>query len=465
MNGFAKTIAALKTSLSAKIWADDKDTLVPFLEEWRGRWAGNALLLLRPRTTQEVAEIVKICAAHKTPITVQGGNTGLVGGQIPQGEILLSTQNLNRVRHVDFDDMSMIVEAGVTLQNAQIAADNIGLKFPLSLASQGTCTIGGNLSTNAGGVHVVKYGSAKDLVFGVEAVLPNGEILSELTTLRKDNTGYDLSKLLLGAEGTLGVITAASLKLFPKPKKTVRVMAALASPKHALELLNLARVGNYLSMFELIPELGMDYVTAHIPSMRSPFMESHPWYVLIDWEFDIEGAAQGFAENILERAVNQELLSDAVIASSGHQANELLSLRENLSAAQKPIGATIKHDITVPISLVPEFIERANKAVTKHIPYCRPLPFGHLGDGNIHYNIGQPEGMSGAKFMAQEENINNVIYDIVDALGGSISAEHGIGILKKEQLAKRSNPAKINMMKTIKTALDPDGILSPRNIF
>ncbi len=465
MTDFTKTTTALKASLGAKIWADDKDTLTPYLEEWRDRWSGNTPLLLRPRTTQEVAEIVTICAAHKTPITVQGGNTGLVGGQIPQGEILLSTQNLNRVRHVGFDDMSMTVESGVTLEDAQLAADNVGLKFPLSLASQGTCTIGGNLSTNAGGVHVVKYGSAKDLVFGVEAVLANGEIFNGLTTLRKDNTGYDLSKLLLGAEGTLGIITAASLKLFPKPKQTIRVMAALATPKHALEFLNLARVGNYLSMFELIPQLGMDYVTTHIPNMRSPFTGNHPWYVLIDWEFDIENTAQGFAENILEQAVNQGLVLDAVIASSDRQANELLSLRENLSAAQKPIGATIKHDITVPISLVPEFIERANSAVTKHIPHCRPLAFGHLGDGNIHYNIGQPEGMNGAKFMAHELAINNIVYDIVDALGGSISAEHGIGILKKEQLAKRCNPAKLNMMKTIKTALDPDGILSPRNIF
>lgn len=465
MTKFDKAISALKANLDAKIWSEEEQVLTPFLEEWRGRWNGNTPLLLRPRNTQDVVDIVKICAVHKTPITVQGGNTGLVGGQTPQGEILLSTQRLNQVRTANSDDMSMVCEAGVTLQDAQNAADNISLKFPLSLASEGSCTIGGNLSTNAGGVHVLKYGTAKELVFGVEAVLANGEIYNGLSSLRKDNTGYDLSRLLLGAEGTLGIITAASLKLFPKPKEVVRVMAALASPKHALEFLNIARISNHLSMFELIPALGMDYVSANIPNMQSPFSDNHPWYVLLDWEFDVDGTAQGFAENILEQAFTQGLILDAVIASSDRQASELLALRENLSAAQKPIGATIKHDITVPISLVPEFISLANKAVTRHIPHCRPLPFGHLGDGNIHYNIGQPEGMDSAKFMAYEEAINNIIYDIVDTLGGSISAEHGIGILKKHQLAKRSDLAKISMMKTIKTALDPDGILNPRLIF
>ncbi len=465
MTSMQNTIVALKTQLDEKIWSDDQERLAPFLQEWRGRWHGNTPLLLRPRTTLEVAAIIKICAAHKTPITVQGGNTGLVGGQMPQGEILLSTQNLNHIRAAHFDDMSMVCEAGVTLQNAQNAADNLGLKFPLSLASQGSCTIGGNLSTNAGGVHVLKYGTAKDLVFGVEAVLPNGEIFNGLSSLRKDNTGYDLSKLLLGAEGTLGIITAASLKLFPKPKETIRVMAAAASPAQALAFLNIARVGNHLSMFELIPDLGMEYVTTHIPNMRSPFSTSHPWYVLLDWEFDTDNGAAGFAENLLSQASEQGHIQDAVIAASQSQAEALSALRENLSAAQKPVGATIKHDITVPISQVPTFIKQANTALLANIPHCRPLPFGHLGDGNIHYNIGQPEGMDSAKFMSQEETVNNIVYDIVDALGGSISAEHGIGILKKDQLAKRSDTAKASMMKTIKTALDPDGILNPRLIF
>ncbi len=455
----------IKAKLPASIWQADADITAPYLQEWRGRWQGNTPLFVRPHTTQDVAQIVKICAQHKAPITVQGGNTGLVGGQIPQGEILLSTQRLNNIRGANFDEMSMICEAGVTLQDAQTAATNIGLKFPLSLASQGSCTIGGNLSTNAGGVHVLKYGTAKELVFGVEAVLPNGEIYNGLTSLRKDNTGFDINKILLGAEGTLGIITAASLKLFPAPKETVRVMAALNSPKHALQLLNMVRIGNHLSMFEIFPKLGMDYVTTHIPNTRSPFAQNHPWYALLDWEFDIAEQAQGFAENICEQAAEQDLIQDAVIATSNAQSESLLALRENLSAAQKPIGATIKHDITVPISRVPDFIIQADNVVKSHIPHCRPLPFGHFGDGNIHYNIGQPKDMDGAKFMAMETHINNIVYDIVDGLGGSISAEHGIGILKKDQLARRADPAKLHIMKTIKTGLDPDAILNPRNIF
>ena len=465
MTNLSAAIDQIKAKLSSNIWSQDPDILAPHLTEWRGRWRGKTPILLRPRTAQDVAKIVKICAAHKTAITVQGGNTGLVGGQIPQGEILLSTHFLNRVRSTNIDNMSMVCEAGVTLENAQNAADIIGLKFPLSLASQGTCTIGGNLSTNAGGVHVLKYGTAKDLVYGVEAVLANGEIFNGLSSLRKDNTGYDVSKLLLGAEGTLGIITAASLKLFPKPKETIRVLAALAKPEHALEFLSIARIGNHLSMFELIPELGMAYVTKHIENMQNPFSKNHPWYVLADWEFDNAGNRQSRVENILERAAKRGLVLDAVIATSVRQANALLALRENLSAAQKPIGATIKHDITVPIASVPKFINQANETVLQHTPDCRPLPFGHLGDGNIHYNIGQPVNMAGGIFMAREPEINDIVYDIVDALGGSISAEHGIGILKKTQLAKRADPAKLGMMKIIKTALDPDGILNPRVLF
>jgi FAD/FMN-containing dehydrogenase len=461
---FEDCIAELKTKMP-NICSDDADKIAPHLLEWRDRWRGKTPLLLTPGSTAEVSDVVKICAKHKTPLTLQGGNTGLCGGQIPQGEILLSTQRLNKVRHSDKSDMNIICEAGVTLLAAQQAADGIGLKFPLSLASEGTCTIGGNLSTNAGGVHVLKYGTAKELVFGVEAVLANGDIYNGLSSLRKDNTGYDLSRLLLGAEGTLGVITAASLKLFSKPKEIIRAMVAVKSPEKAVAFLNHARVGTHLAMFEFIPRLGLDYVTQNIPDQRDPFANKYPNYVLLDWEFDRAGQGEEIANELLEQALEQGLIEDAIVAQSQAQASALLNLRENLSASQKPIGATIKHDITVPLAKTPEFVKRANKAVLDRYPQCHPLPFGHLGDGNIHYNVGQPAGMEPNAFMALESEINEVVYDIVDDLDGSISAEHGIGILKKEQLHKRSDESKMKMMKSLKTALDPDGILNPRILF
>ncbi|MCF6220041.1 MAG: FAD-binding oxidoreductase [Robiginitomaculum sp.] len=457
---YAAAIDALKNILPAKSWSQNKDILAPYLCEWRDRWQGQAPILLRPANTEEVAIAVRICAAHKTPITIQGGNTGLVGGQIPQGEVLLSTIRLNKIRATNADNLHMICEAGVTLQAVQEAADMVGLKFPLSLASEGSCTIGGNLSTNAGGVHVVKYGTTRQLVYGAEAVLADGSLYDGLNPLRKDNTGYDLSQLLMGAEGTLGIITAASVKLFPKPKDNIRVMAAVESPAKALQLLNMVRGGYRLCMFELIPRLGMDYAT-QMPGHKDPFTAKYPWYVLLEWEFDDSEIPQDFAQKTLEIAVERGLVLDAVIATSEAQSGALLALRENLSASQKPIGATIKHDISVPTAKVPDFIALANAAVTKHTPNCRPLPFGHLGDGNIHYNIGQPEVMQPDAFMALEPEINDIVYDIVDSLGGSISAEHGIGILKKGQLSRRASPAKLQMMRQIKTALDPDNILNP----
>ncbi|PHS39512.1 MAG: hydroxyacid dehydrogenase [Robiginitomaculum sp.] len=465
----AQTITELKAALPGKSWTQDTDKTAPFLSEWRGRWHGETPLLLLPTTTNEVATAVKICARYKTPITVQGGNTGLVGGQIPQGEILLSTVGLNKIRETDKANMQMICEAGVTLQAAQTAADNMGLKFPLSLASEGSCSIGGNLATNAGGVHVVKYGTARALTFGVEAVLADGSVFAGLTSLHKDNTGIDLSQVLIGAEGTLGIITAASLKLLPKPKEIIRAMAAVESPEQALTLLSHVRSGDLLSMFELIPRLGLEYVTDNMAGHKDPFLAPHPWYVLVEWEFYKRQAShtggenpQDFAENILAQAIDSGLVQDAVIASSQAQSTALLALRENLSAAQKFVGAMIKHDISVPIAKVPDFITRANAAVLKYVKNCRPLPFGHLGDGNIHYNIGQPQNMTAAEFMALEPQINDIVYDIVDGLGGSISAEHGIGILKKSQLARRANPAKLQMMRRIKSVMDPDNILNPR---
>lgn len=454
-------IAALKNALPAKSWSQDPDMLSPYLTEWRDKYFGQTPILLLPESTQQVAMAVKICAQHKVAIMPQGGNTGLVGANTPQGEVLINLTRMSAVRAVSSDDNILIAEAGVTLQAAQEAAHAAGRKFPLSLASEGSCTIGGNLSTNAGGVHVIKYGTSKDLVTGVEAVLPNGEIFNGLTALKKDNTGYDLSKLFLGAEGTLGIITAASLKLFPKPATTQRAMAGVASVDKALALLGQLN-SPALAMFEIIPQIGLDLVTTHIPDMRHPFEGQHAWYVLIDWEFFGSEDGLSFAQDALAAAAHTELIEDAVIAQSESQAANLLALREHMSAAQKFNGGSIKHDISVPVARVPEFFTRADRAVQAAIPGSRPVGFGHLGDGNIHYNIAQPIDMEKQTFLDQWDALTKVVHDVVCDLGGSISAEHGIGIMKKDDLATRADPVKLSTMRAVKAALDPDRIMNPR---
>lgn len=455
-------INELKQSLPVESWTGDADKIAPHLMEWRGRWNGYTPLMVIPESTEETARIVKICARHKCPVTTQGGNTGLVGGQNPKGEILLSTQRLNKIRRVSITNLNLVCESGVTLKEAQDAAEAHGLKFPLSLPSEGSCTIGGNLSTNAGGVHVVKYGVARELVFGVQAVLANGEIFHGLTNLHKDNTGYDLSRILLGAEGTLGILTAASLKLFPKPKEIIRVMVATSDLYSAQQLLEHCRIGNHLAMFELISRFAIDAVLNLKDQLRDPFTREYKWYCLLDWEFDVDGQGQEFAERVLQKAIEKEWLLDAVIANSGAQADSLLALREHISAAQNPLGKSIKHDITVPIAKVAEFIATANADMERLVPNCRPMAFGHFGDGNVHYDVLKPAGMADANYAKFETAMHEAVYDIVGAMDGSISAEHGIGILKKKELAKRADPVKLAMMKTLKDALDPDHILNPR---
>ena len=455
-------IEALKAALPSAAWTQDEDIIAPHLVEWRDKYQGTTPLMLTPCSTAEVSEAVKICAAHGLKIVPQGGNTGLVGGQTPQGEILLSLKKMTAIRDVDTTNNAMIVEAGATLQSVHDSAEATNRKFPLFLASQGTCTIGGNLSTNAGGNHVLKYGTTKDLVFGVEAVLASGEIYNGLTTLRKDNTGYDLSRLFLGAEGTLGIITAASLKLFPQAGYTQRVIVAVDAPSEAFNLLENCHAGGKLSMFEVMPYIGFDAVISNIPGQRDPFDIHHPWYVVIDW--DVESPAEGasLTENLLTSAFEKELIRDAVIAQNETQAAQILSIRENMSAGQKFLGGSIKFDITVPLNAIPEFFETADTAMEKQIPGCRPVGFGHFGDGNIHYNIAQPVGMDKQKFLDHWQALSEIIFDIVGELGGSISAEHGIGIMKKNDLAKRADPAKLMMMRSIKQALDPDNMMNPR---
>ena len=455
-------IAQLKSALPNGSWTDDSDIIAPHLTEWRDKYFGHTPLMLTPRHVSEVVQMVKICAAHKIPIVPQGGNTGLVGGQTPMGEVLMSLRKMTAIREISATNNAMIAEAGASLASVQAAADAAQRKFPLSLASEGSCTVGGVISTNAGGVHVLKYGTTKDLVFGVEAVLADGSIYNGLTSLRKDNTGYDLSRLFLGAEGTLGIVTAASLKLFPKPNHVQRVICGLKSTEDALRLLDAARFESSLAMFEVVPKIGMDLVTTHIPGQRYPFDGPHDWFALIDWEVDSPETGEAIANDVLERAFAAGIIADAIIAQNESQAAQLLALRENMSAAQKYLGGSIKQDITVPIDKIPEFFARADAAVETLVSGCRPVGFGHFGDGNIHYNIGAPVNSESEVFLGQWKMISDSVFDIVDDLGGSISAEHGIGVMKRDDLAERSDSVKMTLLRSVKNALDPDSIMNPR---
>ena len=453
-------LRALKATLGPKGWSQDPDILAPHLTEWRDKYFGHTPILLLPQTTAQVSEAVKICSQHGVPIMAQGGNTGLVGGNTPQGEVLLSTRRLKAVRAVNPAANMMIAEAGVTLEVAQQAAQTAGRKFPLNLASQGSCTIGGVISTNAGGVHVIKYGTTKALVTGVEAVLADGRIYNGLSGLKKDNTGYDLSRLFIGAEGTLGIVTAASLKLFERPQTVVRVCAGFNAIKEAMSLL--ARCQSpALAMFEIMPRIGVQAVIEYFAGHQDPFSAPYPWYGILDFEI-YDGQSDDFITALINRAIDDGLVRDAVIAQSGAQAKALLGLRENMSAAQKHLGASIKHDISIPVDQVANFISRADAAALALIPHARPVAFGHLGDGNIHYNVTSPIGADSDVFLAHWDALQSVVHDIVDSLGGSISAEHGIGIMKKQELAARADPVKMALLRSVKSALDPDNIMNPR---
>jgi FAD/FMN-containing dehydrogenase len=455
-------IDALKEALPTGAWTQDPDLIDPHLREWRDKYFGKTPILVTPRTTEEVATAVKICAAHKLPIMPQGGNTGLVGGNTPQNEVLISLKKMTAIRDLNTTANAMTVEAGATLQSVLDAADEANRKFPLTLSSQGSCTVGGVLSTNAGGNHVLKYGTTKELVFGVEAVLADGSIFNGLTSLRKDNTGYDLSRLFLGAEGTLGIITAATLKLFPKPGYVQRALIGVESAAMAVSLLEAFRAGGKLAMFEVMPEIGYRAVVDNFDGIRDPFANSHPWYLLCDWEVETEEEGQSIAENVIGKAFENNQVRDAVIALNETQAADILSIREHMSAGQKFLGGSVKHDITVPIDQIATFFVRADAAMQNVVPGCRPVGFGHFGDGNIHYNIAQPEGSDKEAFLKNWDALSQPIFDIVDALGGSISAEHGIGIMKREDLAERASPVKMKLLRAIKTALDPDRIMNPR---
>jgi D-lactate dehydrogenase (cytochrome) len=444
----------------------DANDIQPYVTEERNLFHGRSPLVLRPGSTAEVSEICKLASAHNIALVPQGGNTGLVGGQTPHnGEVVVSLRRLDKVREVDTASNTMTCEAGVVLQVAQAKASEVDRLFPLSLGAEGSCTIGGNLSTNAGGTAALAYGVAREMALGLEVVLADGRVLNTLSKLKKDNTGYNLHNLFIGAEGTLGIITAATLKLFPKPRAVETAYVGLKSPAAALKLLTIAQgeAANALTSFELLSEMAVDFSVRHGIDVRDPLAEKHPWYVLMELSSPGDDARTPL-ETILARAMEEEIVDDAVIAASLAQRNNFWKLREEMSAAQKPEGGSIKHDISVPVAAVPAFIAEADAAVVKLIPGARPVPFGHLGDGNLHYNVSQPVGANTADYLARWHDVNAVVFEIVLRMGGSISAEHGIGVLKRDELPDVKDKTAIELMRAIKAMLDPQGIMNPGKV-
>ena len=455
------TLERLKAIVSPAGFSVDPDELAPHLHEWRNRFSGATPLLLKPASTAEVAAIVRVCAEAEVGIVPQGGNTGLVGGQIPRpegGDLLVSLARMNRIRRVDPVDNTMLVEAGCTLAAAQAVAAAVERLLPLSLAAEGSSQVGGNLSTNAGGIHVLRYGNARDAVLGIEVVTADGEIWDGLRALRKDNTGYDLKHLFIGAEGTLGIITAAVLKLFPRPREVHTLFVAVPDPERVLALLALARdlTSDGIFAFEMISRFALELVTRHTAGARDPLAAPSPWYVLADLT-----VPRATAEAVLAAASEQGLIVDGVLAGSAAQARALWHLRESASEAQKHEGGSIKHDVSVPVSRIPAFLAEALAAAEALIPGIRPVPFGHVGDGNLHLNFTQPVGMDQAAYLAQWPALNRVVHDLVIAHGGSISAEHGIGVLKREEARRTKSAVELDLMSRIKHALDPKGIMNP----
>jgi FAD/FMN-containing dehydrogenase len=456
----------------------DAGDIAPYLTDWRGRYTGSALCVVRPGSTEEVARVVAACAAADVAIVPQGGNTGLVGGGVPcgpeaqpRGEVLLSLTRMRRIRAIDLDNDTITVDAGCILREVQEAAASVGRLFPLSLAAEGSATIGGNLSTNAGGVQVLRYGTMRDLTLGLEVVLADGRVWDGLRGLRKDNTGYDLKQLFIGAEGTLGLITAAVLKLFPRPLVHATAWVAVAGPGAAVALLGRLRrtCGDCVSAFEIVNRTALDLVLKHIPGARDPLAASHGWQVLLELGDVREGsAAAGELQELLESFLAAESASggvpDAVIAQTEAQAEAFWCLRENIAEAQKIEGLSIKHDVSVPISRIAEFIERADRRLSEDFPGLRIVCFGHIGDGNLHYNPSKPKSQDNAAFMAASVAVNRLVHDLVDELGGSISAEHGLGQLKREEILRYKSAVEMDMMRAVKRALDPQGLMNPGKV-
>ncbi|WP_181705838.1 FAD-binding oxidoreductase [Chthonobacter rhizosphaerae] len=441
-----------------------------YLVEWRDLYRGETPVVLRPGSTAEVAAILRLAQRTGTAIVPQGGNTGLVGGQTPvpgAGEVVLSLERLNRIRSVDAPGNAIVVEAGVTLQAVHEAAEAAGRLFPLTLGSQGSCRIGGNVATNAGGTAVLAYGTMRDLVLGLEVVLADGRVLHGLKRLRKDNAGYDLKQLFIGSEGTLGVVTAAALKLFPRPAETAVAFAGMPSPRSALALLGRAQAaaGFGLTGFELMIGRGLDFAVRHLPGARRPLTCAHAWYALVEVSGNLaDGGARRAMEACLAEALDAGEIEDAVIAQSAAQAADFWRLRHGMSEVQKHEGASIKHDVSVAVTDVPDFLDEAIAAVEAAFPGCRPVPFGHMGDGNIHFNVSQPVGGDKAAFLAEWDRMNAMVHAVVARYEGSVAAEHGVGRLKRDLLENVKDDVDLDVMRALKAALDPRGILSPGRV-
>jgi FAD/FMN-containing dehydrogenase len=469
MNDHSPLLTALRQALGDAQVLTEGD-LTAYTRDWRKRWHGRPLAVVRPGSTGEVAQVLRLAAAHGVAVVPQGGNTGLVGGGVPDEsgtQLLLSLQRLNRVRSVDPANLTLTVEAGMVLQAVQAAAEAAGLLFPLSLAAEGSCTIGGNLATNAGGTAVLRYGNARELCLGLEVVTAAGEVWHGLGGLRKDNTGYDLRDLFIGSEGTLGVITAATLKLFPQPAAQLTALASTGTLDQCVALLGLAqaRLGAGLTGFEVMNRFSLALVRQHFPQLAQP-LAAAPWTVLLELS-DAEGSdgARARFEGLLEAALDGGLIDDAALAESLAQSATMWHLRESIPLAQGLEGLNIKHDIALPVSAIPAFCARTEAALAQAFPGARLVNFGHLGDGNLHYNVQCPEGGDGAAFLAEHERaINTLVFDQVQASGGSFSAEHGIGALKRDELALRKSPVALGLMRAIKLALDPQGRLNPGRV-
>jgi FAD/FMN-containing dehydrogenase len=459
-------IAKFRKIVGDKYALTDAADIAPYVTEERDLFHGRSPLVLRPGSTAEVSAICKLASEHKIALVPQGGNTGLVGGQTPHnGEVVISMRRMDKIREVDTASNTMTCEAGVVLQVAQQRASEVDRLFPLSLGAEGSCTIGGNLSTNAGGTTALAYGVAREMALGLEVVLADGRIVNLLSKLKKDNTGYDLRNLFIGAEGTLGIITAATLKLFPKPRAIETAFVGLTSPAQALKLLAIAQneAAGTLTSFELLSEIAVDFSIQHGIDIRDPLANKHRWYVLMELSSPRDDA-RATLEAILAKGFEDGIVDDAVMAANLSQRQAFWKLRDEMSAAQKPEGGSIKHDISVPVVAVPGFIAVADAAVTKLIPGARPVPFGHLGDGNIHYNISQPIGADAADFLSRWHEVNAVVFEIVLKMGGSISAEHGIGVLKRDELPDVKDKVAIELMRGIKAMLDPLGIMNPGKV-
>jgi FAD/FMN-containing dehydrogenase len=465
----ASLLDTLRATVGAAHVLTDGD-LSAWQDDWRKRWHGRALAVVRPGSTDEVAAVVRACAAQGVPIVPQGGNTGLVGGGVPDAsgtQVLLSLKRLNRIRELDRANLALVAEAGCVLQAVQDAADAAGLLFPLSLAAEGSCTIGGNLATNAGGTQVVRYGNARALCLGLEVVTASGDIWHGLSGLRKDNTGYDLRDLFVGSEGTLGVITAATLALHPKPAAAMTALASAESLEACVALLGLAheRLGAGLTGFEVMNAFSLALVARHMPQLRQPLAPA-PWTVLVELS-DSEGEAHARErfEGLLGDALERDLIADAAVAETLAQSHTMWHLRESIPLAQAEEGLNIKHDIALPVSRIPAFCASTGEALERAVPGVRLVNFGHLGDGNLHYNVQAPEGGDAAAFLREREHeINGIVYDAVCAHGGSISAEHGIGVLKRDELPHYKDPTALALMRAVKQALDPQALLNPGRV-